>query len=498
MPSAGLQPGQRSTRTTAAIVMAVLAASQLIIAIDYNIVYVALPSIAADLGFTTSSVQWVVSAYALTFGGFLLLGGRLSDLLSKRALFVFALVLYAGGSIAGGLSESQALLIAARMTQGLGGALLFPATLSIISTTFAEGKHRNKALAIWGAAGASGGALGALFGGLITSSLGWRWTFFIIVPVAVLVALLALRFLPSSQSAELQARSRRRLSDLDLPGSLTVTLGSLSLVFALATGPQTGWGSPLTVAAFISAACLFLIFAVIETRTKNALMPFRMFRNRNLRTSAILAALFMASFGGQFFLLTTWLQDVRGLAPLTSGLAVVPLALAIVVGTNVGSRLVNRLGARAAAAIGLGIGLVSLAAIGLQLTPAANYFSHVLPWLVLDGLGQGITWTAMWIAASTGVRPTEQGVASGITSTAQQVGGAVGLAVLVAITSAPAATAPSSAEGLNNGLAAAFGVAAAIAGAGAIAALIGLPSRRKLARTATPDEVPAKSTVMND
>lgn len=475
-------------RFAGGMIMAVLAASQLIIAIDYNIVYVALPSIGGDLGFTAASLQWVVSGYALTFGGFLLLGGRLADLLDRRTLFVVALGLYAVASLAGGLAEDQFLLVAARVVQGLGGALLFPATLAIINSTFDEGPPRNRAVAVWGAAGASGGALGALLGGLLTAGFGWRATFFVNVPVALLVAVLAIRFLPrGAVRTDLRQRTWR---DYDIGGSLTVTAGAVLLVLGLITGPQDGWGSPTTVAAFVASAAFLALFVLIERRTGTPLMPFSMFHNRSLTTSAVLAALFAASFGGQFYLLTTWLQEARGLDTILSGLAFVPLALAIVLGTNIGARIVTRLGVRAALVIGTSAGFAGLLAVGLGLDGSSAYATHVLPWIVLDGLGQGITWTAMWIAASTGVRPGEQGIASGITSTSQQVGGAIGLAVLVAVSTATVGAtnevgATDAAE-LGSGLGHAYIVAAVLAGLGAIAAFLGLRGGRPAANTTAP------------
>jgi EmrB/QacA subfamily drug resistance transporter len=487
-------------RAADAVIMAVLAASQLIIAVDYNIVYVALPSIGRDLAFTPSSLQWVVSGYALTFGGLLLLGGRLADLLERKTLFVIALGLYAIASMAGGLAGSQLLLISARVLQGVGGAMLFPATLSIINTTFAEGAARNRAVAVWGAAGASGGALGALIGGLLTASLGWRWTFFVNVPVAAVVAVVAARSLPRVRPRRSSALTQKRARSwrfYDIPGSITATGGALLLVLGLVTGPQAGWTSVETVVSFVSAAVLLGVFVLVEMRTATPLMPLRMFRNRSLSTSAVLAALVAAGFGGQFYLSTTWLQDAHGATPIQAGLAFVPLALAIVLGTNIGSRLVSLLGVRAAVVIGMSAGLLGLTLVGVLSSTSADYATHVLPFIVLDGLGQGTTWTAMWIAASSGVRAQEQGIASGITSTSQQVGGAVGLAVLVAVTDG--ATGAQAAV-LSAGLGRAFIVAGVLAGVGALAALIGLrgDAARPVPQGETPAEVEQDPAIARD
>ena len=460
---------------TAALAMAVLAASQLIIAIDYNIVYVALPSIGSDLDFSESSLQWVVSAYALTFGGFLLLGGRAADLLDRRSVLVTALGLYAVSSLAGGLAQDQALLIVARMVQGLGGALLFPATLAILNGMFAEGPARTRALAVWGTAGAAGGALGSLLGGLLTSGLGWRSTFFVTVPVALLVAATALAVLPGRAGSGPDQRPARGWRDYDLPGSVTVTAAALLLVFALVTGPESGWTSSGTLtAAGVSAACLGA-FVLVESRARTPLVPLSVLRNRSLSAAAAITALHFAGFGGQFFLVTTWLQDVDGMSPLLAGLAFTPLALAIVVGTTVGGRLVDRAGARTTAVLGLVVGGVGLVLLGVSVGEDAGYASHVLPGALASGLGMGITWTAQWVAASSGVRTEEQGIASGIASTTQQLGGAVGLAVLVAVSSAFADDGARTPATVSSGLTYGFLAAAAFVLVGALVAAVGLP-----------------------
>ena len=458
------------------LALIVLAANQLIIAIDYNIVYVALPSLASGLHFNSGSVQWVVSAYALAFGGFLLLGGRAADLLARRAVLLTALGLYAAGSLLGGLAPSQPLLIAARVVQGLGGALLFPVTLALINAIFPEGAARNRALTVWSGAGAAGGAIGALLGGLLTSSLGWRSTFFVVVPFALAVGLLALPALADTRKHTRTSprRASRAWSQYDIPGSATATLGSLSLVFALVEGPQQGWPSPVTLAAFVIAALSLALFLRIEARAAHPLMPLTMFRNRNLTTGALLTGVHFAGFGGQFFLVTTWLQGVHGFTAVQAGLAFVPLSLAIVAGTNLGGRLVARIGAQRTAFAGLIAGTAAMGALALLLRADQAYVTVLLPLSLLSGLGMGTAWTAQWVIASTGVPAEQQGVASGVASTSQQVGGSIGLAVLIAVSAAVThgVAAPAQAEVITTGLRWAFASAALLLAGGAVIALI--------------------------
>ncbi|MDN3358686.1 MFS transporter [Actinomadura sp. DC4] len=410
--------------------LALLAFAQFIIAADYNVVYVALPRIGRDLDFSGQTLQWVVSAYAVALGGFMLLGGRAADLLGRRRMFVLALVLYAVSSLAGALAGSPGVLIAVRAAQGLGAALLFPATLSLIGGTFPEGRERNRALAVWAAAGGGGLAGGALLGGVLTDLFGWQSVFFLFVLLAGVALPAAVPLLPAD--AARAAVGRRRF---DLPGALTATAGITLLVLVLAQGPGWGWTSSSVLAAFGLGVALLVAFAVIEVRGRDPLMPPRLFARAGLVTAMGVTAVFGAGLGAQYYLLTVFLQDVLGYDPLRTGLAYLPLTLLNIAGTRVAERLVTRTGMRAALTAGLVSGAAGMVLLGLTLSPHAP-FAAVLPGVMVTGFGMGVVWTAMWIAAGDGVAAEEQGVASGMASVTHQAGLAVGVALMVLITNA--------------------------------------------------------------
>ncbi|POX63450.1 MFS transporter [Streptomyces sp. Ru62] len=402
--------------------------AQLIFSLDLNIVFVALPDIGDDLGFPGQTQQLVVSAYVVFAGGFLLLGGRAADLLGRRRIFVLALTVYAVSSLAGGLAGSPAVIIAARAVQGIGGALLLPSTLSLINTLFEEGPKRNRALAVWGGAGASGLTVGALLGGILTESFGWPAVFFVNVPLAGLVALAALTVIPRDEA---RTAGRR----FDLPGALTVTAGATLLVFALVEGPENGWTAPEVIGSFVAAVVFLIAFAVIESRSRDPLMPFRLFRNRSLSVGITVTFLYMATFGTLPYFLTVLLQSVHGFSALQTGLAFLVPSVAIATGTQLGERLTTRLGTRPTLLAGFLVGAVGTALLAWGFDADATYLMAV-PGLIVSGVGQGIVWTAMWIAASTGVAANEQGIANGMASTTLNIGNAIGLAVLTAIADA--------------------------------------------------------------
>jgi EmrB/QacA subfamily drug resistance transporter len=424
-----LQPSRSGRASSKAAALAVLATAQLVIGLDYSIVNVALPDIGRSLGFTGGTVQWVISAYTLTFGGFLLLGGRAADLLGRRRVFMAALSLFGLASLAGGLAQHAGLLIAARAAQGIGGAVLFPATLSLLNTTFEEGRERNRAIAVWGSAGAGGLSLGVLAGGVLTGLFGWPAVFFVNVPVtaALLLLLLAPLVLPEREPAT----SARRF---DLPGALLVTLGAMAIVDSLVSAPTQGWTSVRTLVGGAVGLVLLAAFVVVELRSRSPLMPLRLLRIRTVRGGVLVTAAFMSSFGLQLFFLTLYLQQGLGQAPLKAGLSFLPLVLSVVAGTQVGGRLVGRVGISRTLAAGMTFGAVGLA-LYLRL-PATPSLAILLPGMIVAGLGQGVAFTTMYVAAGTGVARGEQGVASAMASTAQQIGGSVGLAVLVALLSA--------------------------------------------------------------
>ncbi|MFJ8308555.1 MULTISPECIES: MFS transporter [unclassified Streptomyces] len=405
-------------------VLALLAFAQMIIAIDYNIVFVSLPEIGTALGFSAQNLQWVVSAYAVAFGGFLLLGGRATDLFGRKNMFVLGMFLYAVSSLAGALAADQWLLIAARAVQGLGGAFLAPATLSLVTTLFAEGAERNRALSIWGGAGGSGMVLGSILGGLLTDAFGWSAVFYVNVLMAGAGLVAALVLLPKTE--------RSSTSGFDLPGAVLATVASTLFVFGLVQGPEKGWSAPVVVWSLVVSVVLFALFLIVESKTASPLVPLRLFRNRNLSTGTVITFLFMATFGALAYFLTQLWQTVQGYSAWATGFAfVVPSGL-VLIGTIVGGKAATKLGARKTLLLSLALGIVGTAALALVVGTDRPYAALVAPLAVLS-LGQGMVFTTMFAAASTGVAAEDQGIGGGIATTGQQIGGAVGLAVLIAL-----------------------------------------------------------------
>lgn len=441
-----------------------LATAQLIIALDATIVFIALPEIGQELGFSAQQLQWVVSAYSVAFGGFLLLGGRASDLLGKRRFYIIGQALYALASLAGGLGGSALLLVLARAVQGVGGAMLFPATLALINSHYSEGAARNRAFAVWSAASAAGLALGALLGGVLTQWWGWEAVFLVNVPLAGACALLARRWIPADAP---RARGRQ----FDLPGALSVTLGGTLLVFAIVQGPEWGWTAPATLGCLGLALALLGLFAWIEHRGRDPLMPLRLLRHRSLCMAMLQTALFMSSFGVQYYFLTLYFQQVYGYSVLNSGLAFLPSTLVCTFGIWLAERSLLRFGLRSTLVSGLLAGALGIGLVYLALPTGAGYWS-LLPGVIVLSIGQGLTWTAMWVSAGQGIAAGEQGVAAGMASTSQQIGGALGLALLVSL-----ANTVSLDGDLAHGLQLAVGVSALLALLGALLAL-GLRSPR--------------------
>lgn len=406
-------------------VLALLAFGQFIAALDYNIVYVALPEIGRALGFSEQSLQWTVSAYAVAFGGLLLFGGRAADLLGRRRMFVLAISLYGVSSLVGGLASSQELLIGARAGQGVGGALLVPATLSLIATEYAEGAARNRALAVWGGAGALGLALGALLGGVLTSAFGWESVFLVNVPLTAVAAVAGLRLLPVDGRRD---RTRR----LDLPGAVSGTLAVTAIVYGLVQGPELGWCSAEVLAVLGAGAALLLGFIAIERVSDHALMPLGLFRNRSLVTAMGITFVFMGTFGTQYYLFTVYLQGVLGYSALQTGMAFLPAAVLGMVGARIAESTLGSWGIRPSLIAALVTGGLGMAAFALALSEDGTFVA-LLPGIALISLGQGVGWTSMFAAAGAGVPPHEQGIASALASTTQQIGAAVGLGILVAV-----------------------------------------------------------------
>jgi len=408
--------------------LALIVTAQFMVILDVAIVNVALPSIKNDLGFSQENLQWVISAYAIIFGGALLLGGRLADILGRRRLFVAGLTLFATSSLLCGLAWSEASLIGFRAVQGLGGALLAPAALSLLMTTFSEGRERNLALGIYGAASGSGAAVGVLLGGVLTSYLSWSWIFFINVPVAVAAIALTPVLLRESR-ADLAHRH------FDFPGAISVTSGLMLLVYATTRAATHGWGAPATLALFAGAAALILAFVAIELRSPSPLLPLRIFRLRTLTAANVAMAIVGGVAFSEFFLLTLYLQDVLHYSAVETGAAFAAFALSVVVLSNVAQAVVGRVGVRPTLTAGLVLSAASVAYLA-RLPVDGHYFSDIFPAFVLGGAGMGLSFVPVTIAGLTGVQGADAGVASGLINTSRQIGGAMGVAAVSAIAAA--------------------------------------------------------------
>jgi EmrB/QacA subfamily drug resistance transporter len=412
----------RGAATNPWVVLVLICLAQFMVILDATIVNVALPSIQKDLQLSEGSLQWIVNAYTLVFGGFLLLGGRAGDLLGRKRLFLIGLVVFTSASLLDGLASSEGMLIAARSLQGLGAALISPAALSIISTTFEEGKERAKALGVWAAIAIGGSAVGLILGGVLTQYFSWPWIFFVNVPVGIVGFILSLRLIPESRD-ELAHRS------YDLAGAVTVTGGLMSLVYAIVDAQQAGWGSPKTLGFFAFAIVLLGSFVAIELRAKAPLVRLSIFRLRSLLTANIVMLLAMSGMFAMFFFNTLYIQRVLGYGPLKAGLAFLPFTAGIMVSAGIASQFAPRLGVRPVAAAGM---LLSAAGLLLltQLPVHGSYLTNVLPSILLSSLGMGAVFMPLTLIATTGLADEDQGLASGLFNTSQQIGGALGLAVL--------------------------------------------------------------------
>jgi EmrB/QacA subfamily drug resistance transporter len=457
------------------LALLLLAMTQFVIVIDASIVNVALPSIGAHLHFARADLSWVVNAYTLTFGGFLLLGGRMADLLGRRRMFMLGLVLFSVASFAGGVAQSEGWLIAARAIQGLGAAIVSPAALSIITTTFAEGAERNRALGIWGAVAGAGGAAGVLLGGILTSGLSWRWVLFVNVPIGVIAAMLAPRTL-------LESRAEGGAKTFDLPGAVTVTAGLALLVYAVVDAVNSGWGSTTTLLRLAVAAVLLIAFLVIELRQRHPLMPFSIFRLRTLRGANIVGLLIGMSLFSMFFFISLYLQNVLHDSPIKAGISYLPLAVGIIISAGVASQVVTRVGFKLPLIAGLL--LIAGGLLWFSQVPATggSFATDVLGPSLLAAVGLGFAFVPVTIAAVTGTDPHEAGLASGLINTSQQVGGALGLAILATIANSRTkglfhAGVHDTAIALTKGFDRAFLVGAGFAIAGAILAAVLISSR---------------------
>ena len=472
------------------LALIVLCLGSLMIVLDTTIVNVALPSIRADLGFSQTSLAWVVNAYLLTFGGFLLLGGRLGDLFGHRRLFLIGITLFTAASLTCGLATSQGFLVGARAVQGLGGAVASAVSLSLMVNLFTEPAERAKAMGVFGFVAAGGGSIGVLLGGILTDVLNWHWIFLVNVPIGAAVCVLSLRLLPAARGPAFSGR-------LDVAGAVTVTVSLMLAVYAIVNGNQKGWASAQTLGLLGAALVLMALFLGIESRVRSPLMPLRLFRLRNVATANVVGVLWAAAMFAWFFLSALYLQLVLGYTPLQVGLAFLPANL--IMGTfslGLSAKLVMRFGVRAPLATGL-----ALAALGLVLFVRApvdgTFVVHVLPSMILLGFGAGMAFNPVLLAAMSDVAPEESGLASGVVNTAFMMGGALGLAILASLASSRTHSLRVSGDGplaaLNGGYHAAFLVGAifAVAAAGIGGAL--LRTSAAISAEPAPDAQPASA-----
>jgi EmrB/QacA subfamily drug resistance transporter len=477
-----------ATERTKWLALALLSAVQFMVVLDIAIVNVALPSIKIDLGFSQENLQWVISAYALVFGGFLLLGGRAADLLGRRRIFIAGVAIFTIASLLAGLAWSEASLIGARTLQGLGAAVISPAALSILTTTFKEGRERNIALGVWGAVGGFGAAAGVLLGGILTDALSWEWIFFVNVPVGA--AALALTPLLLGESRDKHATS------YDVPGAVLVTGGLTTLVYAITKGHDYGWASGKTIGVFAAAAVLLAGFVAWEARAKDPLMPFSIFRLRSIVGANVAGFILGTSLFGMFLILTLYMQQVLGYSAMKTGFAYLALAGTAIIWANVAAVLVNRVGVKPLIVSGLalmGAGMVYLARVPVD----GSYVVDLLPPFLVISLGMAFNFVPISIAAVAGVKPSEAGLASGLINTSQQIGGALGIALLVTV--AAGHTDDSLAAGaqlpaaLTDGFRAAFWAGAIVAAAGVVLTAVLLPRKdvEAVPAEAVPTEAPA-------
>ena len=446
------------------LVLAVVGAAFFMTILDVAIVNVAIPSIQTDLHIKESTVQWVITAYAITFGGFLLLGGRMADLIGRRRIFIVGLILFTAASLTCGLASSAGVLIVSRAVQGIGAAIISPAALSIVTTTFEEGAERNKALGIWGALGGSGAAAGVLFGGILTKYLGWEWIFFVNVPVGVLVFALTRPIVPESH-ADLGHRR------FDAAGAVTVTGGLALLVYAISKAPDVGWATGRTIGLLFASVVILAAFVVWELRTTAPLVPFGIFRIRTLTGANVVGLLLGATIYANFFILTLYVQGVLGWSALKTGLTFLATAGTTVIWAGVAQALVTKIGPRAVMTFGLGV--LSLTVLGYTRIPVdGHYWPDLLPLYVVFAVGLAFAFIPVTIAGFIGVPAHQAGLASGLLNTTQQIGGAVGVAVTSTIFVSHAKAGNFTPQAFTSGYRWAFAALVAFAAVGAVAAFV--------------------------
>jgi EmrB/QacA subfamily drug resistance transporter len=404
------------------LVLVLVCMAQFMVILDATIVNVALPSIQADLDMSDADLQWIVNAYTLVFGGFLLLGGRAGDLIGRKKVFLVGVVVFTVASLLNGLAPNSELLILFRGLQGLGGALIAPAALSIITTTFAEGPERAKAMSVWAAIAVGGGAVGLLLGGILVDAFSWPWIFFVNVPVGIAVFVAALRYVPES-------KDERAHKSFDLAGAVTVTSGLIILVYAIVKAQEKGWGSLHTLVVGGIAVALLAAFILIERRSVEPLVRLSIFRVRTVRAANVAMFFVAAGLFAMFFFNTLYLQRVLGYSPLEAGLAFLPFTAGIIVGAGLSQALVAKVGARELPVIGMAMAIVGML-LFVRLQPGGDYVTDFLPGVILASIGMGLTFVPITLIATSGIPGADAGLASGLYNTSQQIGGALGLAVL--------------------------------------------------------------------
>jgi EmrB/QacA subfamily drug resistance transporter len=449
------------------LALALLATVQFMVVLDIAIVNVALPSIQVDLGFSQENLQWVISAYALLFGGFLLLGGRLADILGRRRLFIAGLIVFTVASLLSGLAWSDEVLILTRAMQGLGAAIITPAALSILMTTFSEGRERNAALGVWGAVGAFGAVAGVLLGGVLTDWLSWEWIFYINIPVGLAALALTPLLLKESRDAHVKT--------FDVPGAVLVTSGLITLVYTITQASDYGWASVETIGLFAVASALLVAFVGWEARASEPLMPFSIFRTSTVSAANIAGLILGTVTFSMFLMLTLYMQQVLGYSPMKTGVAYLAVAATAIVWSTVAAQLVNRIGVKPTIAAGM-----TLLTVGLlyftQVSVGGTYVGDLLPGFLIIAAGLGFSFVPISIAALAGVQPSEAGLASGLFNTSQQIGGALGIAALSTIattkTSDGVAAGTPLPKALTDGFEAAFIWGGVVAAIGIVVALV--------------------------
>jgi EmrB/QacA subfamily drug resistance transporter len=410
------------------LILLLLALAQFMVVLDASIVNVALPALQHSFHLSPTNLQWIVTAYTLAFGGFLLLGGRAADLYGRRKVFLIGVTLFAIVSLLDGLAVNSSMLISLRALQGLAGAFMSPAALSIVLITYREGHERNIALSIWGAVAAGGAAVGVLLGGILTQYLGWRWNFFINVPIAAIVLMGAWKLVPKHESEETH-------NDLDLPGAVSVTAGLMLLVYGLVKAPTLGWTSHSTLLYLGGALALLVFFVFNEKRARNPLVPLSIFKIRNITGANLTQMPVAAALFAMFYFTSIYVQEILHFSPVRTGLAFLPVPITIAIAATTAPKLIKKVGYKKVlmvAPLVIAAGLFILGHVPVQ----GDYFTHVLPGLVVMAFGAGFTFVSTTIAATSGVPGREAGLASGLINTAQQIGGALGLAVLSGVAAA--------------------------------------------------------------